>query len=504
MTFASLQFLLVFLPLCYAGFLLVHRGLGWHGVYAYLVVASLLFYAQFSLTLTLVLMGSIVTNFVMGRAILATVSRARKRTLVIVAVTGNLCALGYFKYTDFFIDIVNTSGGFGFGHLGLIVPVGISFYTFTQIGFLIEAGAGTASRVSLPKYALFAGFFPCVTAGPLLLQREFLGQLEDREDKAFMPARVAVGLTMFGIGLAKKVIIADAIAPYANVVFDGVAGGAPLGIADAWIGALAYTLQLYFDFSGYSDMAIGIAFLFGLRLPLNFNSPFKATSISDFWNRWHITMTRFFTTFLFTRMAMSNARRAMQKGHGRLRKWLAAGALPIFYTFVVAGIWHGAGWTFVVFGLIHGTALAVNHGWREWSLPSPGPYVGWTLTMLVVVSGLVVFRAPDMATALTVLGGMWGAGQAAEPLSLAAGQDLRWVVSYLVVGWAMVLTLPNSQQILRSNWLSSDQVPEDIDRAAPLWLTWRPSAAWAAAVALLLVISASSIGDAGRFLYYDF
>ena len=504
MTFASLPFLLVFLPLCYAGFLLVHRGLGWNGVYPYLALASLLFYSQFSTALTLILAVSVLANFVCGRLILSTENRSVAKTVTFAAVVGNLVALGYFKYADFFIDIGNSVTGLGVSHLGLIVPIGISFYTFTQIGFLIEALAGTARPVSLPKYALFACFFPYVTAGPLILQREFLGQLDDRKDAGFIPARVAVGLSMFGIGLAKKVIIADALAPYANLVFDGVAGGGEVGIADAWIGAMCYTLQLYFDFSGYSDMAIGIAFLFGFRLPLNFNSPFKATSISDFWNRWHITMTRFFTTFLYTKLAMTNARRAAKGQYGKANKWLVSAALPIFYTFVVAGIWHGAGWTFVVFGLIHGTALAINHGWREWSMPSPGPALGWVLTMLVVITGLVVFRAPDLSTAWTILSGMWGGGKAWDTLSLAAGQDLRWIVGYIVLGWSIALFLPNSQQILRSNWLSSDSVPDEISQTTRGWLIWRPNAAWAAGIAILLVLSITSIDDSAQFLYYDF
>jgi alginate O-acetyltransferase complex protein AlgI len=504
-TFNTLQFILVFLPVCYAGFLLAHRGFGWRGVYAYLALASLVFYAQFSLTLAAVLAASITANFVLGRVILALRERGGAWAATAVAVLLNLVALGYFKYANFFIDIANQASGRGISHLDIIVPVGVSFFTFTQIGYLIEASSGQANRVGFTKYALFAGFFPCVTAGPLLLQRDMFAQMQDRTDPAFSPQSLAIGLTLFGIGLFKKVILADSFAPHADAVFDGAAVGAALTMGQAWIGGLSYTLQLYFDFSGYSDMAIGIACLFGFKLPLNFNSPFKATSISDFWNRWHMSMTRFFTTYLYTPMAFRRAREATVKRHGRFRKWLFAGALPVFWTFVVAGIWHGAGWTFVVFGLIHGLALAVNHGWREWRLPSPGPWLGWAMTMAVVVTGLVVFRAPDVGTAGTILAGMWGAEfWAGAPQSMAAvALDAPYALALIGLGAALVLLPPNSQEIMRSHWVSSDVMPDRM-APAPAWLRWSPSAAWAAAAAAMLVIAATSIGDGGAFLYYDF
>ena len=279
----------------------------------------------------------------------------------------------------------------------------------------------------------------------------------------------------------------------------------PKEMAEAWVGGVSYMLQLYFDFSGYSDMAIGIAYLFGFKLPLNFNSPFKATSISDFWNRWHMTMTRFFTTFLYMPMAIRNSRRAILEDHGRFRKWLFAAALPVFYTFVVAGIWHGAGWTFVVFGLIHGFALAVNHGWREWRLPTPGRRLGWLLTMCVVVTGLVVFRAPDLDTASAILSGMWGVDlirgvpDAASTVSL----DVEWALVWILIGGLFVLGPPNSQEILRSHWVSCDKMPDSVMNA-PAGLRWSPNAIWAAAVATMLVIAVTSIGDSAGFLYYSF
>ncbi|MEM9059728.1 MAG: MBOAT family O-acyltransferase [Pseudomonadota bacterium] len=505
MIFNSLPFILLFLPLCYAGFILTHRGLGWPGAYAFLVVASIVFYAQFNILLALVLVGSITFNFLIGRAIQTLPDRTAARMLMLAAIAVNLVALGYFKYVNFFIDIANSVSGEGFSHLDILVPVGVSFFTFTQIGYLIEASAGRARQVNFVKYALFAGFFPCVTAGPLLLQREMFDQMDSRKDSAFSPARVSIALTMFGIGLAKKVLIADSIAPFSNTVFDGVAAGQAIALTEAWVGSLCYTLQLYFDFSGYSDMAIGIAFLFGFKLPLNFNSPFKATSISEFWSRWHMTMTRFFTTFIYTHFAMTNARRAHEQDYGPMRKWLSAGAAPVFYTFLIAGIWHGAGWTFVVYGLIHGTALAINHGWREFGFMKLPPLAGWFLTMLVVVMGLVVFRAQDLGTAGTILVTMWGLSdlfltfETTEIVSVS----LYPAVLAILTGGVVVLAMPNSQEILRSQWMSCDKMPENI-KASKSWIRWSPTAAWAACVGLLIVIAATSLNDTSGFLYYDF
>ncbi len=506
MTFTSFQFILLFLPVCYVGFLVVHRLLGWGGVYFYLALASLVFYGMLAPALAAILTVSVLFNYITGTAI--RLRRQQKKpagALTFVAIAANLVALGYFKYTNFFIDIANSLAGTGISHLDIIVPVGVSFFTFTQIGFLIEALNGQVKRVGLGKYALFATFFPCVTAGPLLLQRDIFGQMEDRRDSAFNTIALSVGLTMFGIGLFKKIILADSIAPYADIAFDSVALGVAIAPAEAWIGSLAYSLQLYFDFSGYSDMAVGLGFMFGMRLPLNFNSPFKATSISDFWRRWHMTMTRFFTTYLFTPMAMSNTRAAAQNGYSPTRKWLQASALPIFYTFVMAGIWHGAGWTFVVYGLIHGLALAVDNGWKHFRMPSVGAPAGWVLTMAVVVSGLVMFRAPSVEVATAMLSSMWGittltgAGVAADPVMV----DPMIATALILALGAIVLLAPNSQQILRGTWISSDPQPEEaVFRENPV--RWMPNATWAVVAAILMVIGFTSLGSDTSFLYYNF
>lgn len=503
MGFNTFQFILVFLPLCYFGFLCAHRVLGWNGAFGFLAAASLVFYAQFSMVLAAILVASVVLNYNFASVIVTVRERnGPAGWLTAGAIFANLCALGYFKYTNFFLDISNTAIGTSFLPLDIIVPVGVSFFTFTQIGFLLETLSGQASRVGFSRYALFATFFPCVTAGPLLLQREIFPQMEAPRKRAFDTTALAVGLTMFGIGLFKKVVFADSLAPYADLAFDGVALGAMIGTFEAWVASFAYTLQLYFDFSGYSDMAVGLGFIFGLKLPLNFNSPFKATSISDFWRRWHMTMTRFFTTYLFSPMAMKGARASMRKGHGPVMKWLSASAVPVFYTFLLAGIWHGAGWTFVLYGAIHGAALAIDHGWRQFRLPSLGREVGWALTMLTVVVGLVVFRAPDLPTAMTMLSSMAGMAGRDAGFGVVEFDTLHALVLIVAFG-ALVLLSPNSQQLLRAAWVSSDPLPDE-DASELGALRWQPSATWAAVAACVLVVGVASLGGDANFLYYKF
>jgi alginate O-acetyltransferase complex protein AlgI len=229
-------------------------------------------------------------------------------------------------------------------------------------------------KSDLPRYIIFSAFFPCVTAGPLVLQREVMEQLQDPQHQAFDLRRAMIGLTMFGMGLFKKVVLADSIAPYADMVFNGVTHGASVDLFSSWIGAACYTLQLYFDFSGYSDMAVGLGVVFGIKLPLNFDSPFKATNISDFWRRWHMTMTRFFTNYVYSGLALKGMRQAAAKRSNARQRFIRVSAVPSIVTFLVAGIWHGAGWTFVVYGLIHGFAIAGFLAWREFSgVKLPGP-----------------------------------------------------------------------------------------------------------------------------------
>ena len=506
MLFHSPAFIFGFLPLCFLGFLAVRRLWGWDAALLWLAGASLVFYGQWSAALAGLLLGSILFNFGAARLILARIDDRRSaRRLLLGAIAANLALLGWFKYTNFLIDNANLLTGAALPHLEILLPVGISFYTFIQIGFLVEVYNRQVGAVPFRHYLLFASFFPCVTAGPIVLQKDMLPQLAGPRPAGLDSTRIAVALTVFGIGLFKKLILADGIAPFADGVFDAAAAGTPVAPALAWVGALAYTLQLYFDFSAYCDMALGIAWLFGLRLPLNFNSPLKACSIVDFWRRWHMTMTRFFTSYLYAPIAMPLTRLALQRSWGRTARFAISTALPVVATFVLAGLWHGAGWTFVVFGLIHGLALAANHGWREARLPALPPVAGWLLTMAVVIVGLVFFRAADVPTALSVLASMSGFGpvDALHAASPAVAADIDVALAWIVVLGAIALLCPNAQELMGRHWYSSDPQPE-IRQSWPIWLTWRPNLGWSVVGAILLAAALGSLSGHGGFLYYQF
>jgi D-alanyl-lipoteichoic acid acyltransferase DltB (MBOAT superfamily) len=502
MPFHSFEFILAAFPLTLLGFIASHRVGGWTTAFQFLAAASLAFYAQFSITLLAILMVSVITNYAAGEFMTKLNANRRLAGVVLfAAIAANLGALGYFKYTNFLFDIANTVFGAGFSHAKLLLPVGVSFYTFIQIGYLIEVYNGQVERQGFSRYVLFATFFPCVTAGPLILQREIFDQMHGRKDDAFDARRISVGMTLFAMGLFKKVVLADSIAPYANPVFDGVTAGQAVEPAVAWIGTLCYTLQLYFDFSGYSDMALGLGCVFGLRLPLNFDSPFKATNISDFWRRWHMTMTRFFTTFIYTPLAMNGMRGALQGRAGRFQRFVAAGAKPALITFMIAGIWHGAGWTFVVYGIIHGVAIATNLAWREFSPFRLPAAIGWFLTMSVVTTALVVFRADDLATAGTILAAMWFG--ISSPNGILVTLDMRQAVAMVVLLGSIVLLMPNTQQILHRTWVSSDPKPADAEAQAGL-LSWRLSFSSAFITAAVGCAAVASIGATSTFLYYKF
>jgi alginate O-acetyltransferase complex protein AlgI len=502
MSFTSLQFIFIFLPVAYLAFVAANRIGGSQMAISVLAIASLFFYALFGVQLLLVLLASLVFNFVVGNVITCLKEHPHVgRNLLLGAIAVNLGLLGYLKYTNFLVDVVNQIANSGYAHIDIAVPLGVSFFTFVQIGYLIDSYNGQLMKHDFIRYIVFSAFFPVVTAGPLVMQREMMEQLGSSSIRAFDPKRVTIGLTMFAIGLFKKVVLADSIAPFADGVFGGAYSGMSLDAATAWIGALCYSLQLYFDFSGYSDMAIGLATIFAIKLPLNFDSPYKATNISDFWRRWHMTMTRFFTAYIYSGLAMWGMRKGMGLRLGRRGRFLLVAALPSIITFLVAGVWHGSGWTYVLYGLMHGLAIATYLGWREFSsveLPSP---VAWFLTMATVVSCLVIFRSPDVPTALALLGQMWGVGTTFSTNAVVI--DSAQALSMIIVMGAITLLLPNTQQILHHEWPVVDSKPEDTATAAGL-LAWRPSFRVAFITACIFTVGITSIGSSSGFLYYKF
>ena len=447
--FASPPFLFVFLPCAVLGFFLIGRSgrpalaLGW------LAAASLVFYGQADPWFVLVLLASLAWNYAAGRVL----ARGRSRQLLALAVAGNLGVLAWFKYAGFFAGLLNAlSGAAPFTLETVAIPLGISFYTFQQIAYLVDTRDGLTAETDLLRYLAFATFFPQLLAGPIVRHAEVAGQWRDPATYAPQARNIALGLSALAIGLFKKVILADNLAPAADIAFDLAAQGAhpPPGLA--WVGATSYALQLYFDFSAYSDMAIGLALIFNIRLPFNFASPYKAASIIAFWERWHITLTRFLTTYLYNPVTLHLTRARLRAGKGGLRRSFEPGpflhliATPTILTMALSGLWHGAGLQFVAWGLLHGLMLVVNRAWRLGAgalggLRIPRP-VGIGLTFLCVTVALVFFRAHDLGHALTLLGGLAGlAGESAGSAS-AEGSKL------LLLGLFIVWVLPNTQQWL--------------------------------------------------------
>ena len=508
MGFNSAEFLFCFLPLTLAGFLVFGR-FGRTAVIAWLGIASLVFYAYWRPAFLLLLMGSIAVNYVCAALIWRNRTRPTlQKALLILGVSANLAALASFKYLFPLLHWLNAALGLHYAIGDVSLPLGISFFTFTQIAYLVDLSQDAAEPQDVPGYILFVTCFPYIIAGPIVHHREIMPQFSADRTFRIRGNDFSVGLSWFILGLCKKVLIADHLAPHANAVFAHPAG---LSTADAWIGVLNYALQLYFDFSGYSDMAVGVARMFSITLPLNFNSPYKAASIIEFWSRWHMTLTRYLTLYLYNPMAMWVSRRRAAAGRPTSRK--AARTLPGFASMVVfptmttmflAGIWHGAGLQFIIFGLLHGTYIGLNHAWRifrkEGSLLAHFLQlrpVGIALTFVCVLVAQVFFRAASTHDALTVLAALSGFGGGGfAPVRIHTAH--AYVVFLLL---PVVWLLPNTQEILGQVPLSPTA---SILRSWVPVMQWRPTFAWAVALGAALVAVLWNMADTSTFLYFQF
>lgn len=478
MPFNSYEFIFVFLPASVAGFWLIARHTGRAPAIVWLLLASAAFYVYAGATNLAITTPLIVLNYLIARAMLRlTLSRERlRRVLFVAGVATNVAFLGYFKYTSFFLETANTLLATHFDLKPLILPLGISFITFQNIAFLCDVQSQQVKAFRFFDFLLFTLFFPRAIAGPIIHYEEVVPQLVNIKPRRFM-TDAAVAVSLFSIGLFKKTVISDGVARFEGSTFD-FPWDQPLTLLNAWIGVLAFTFHLYFDFSGYSDMALGIARMFGVRLPMNFNSPFKARSILEFWGRWHITLTRFLTAYAYTPIVLHLTRVRLAKGKPVLegkRSTPSALAilvgLPTIITMAISGVWHGAGWQFVVWGLLHGTYLTINQIWRIlrprfW--PSQISYervmkpVGFALTFCAVVTAFVFFRASSVTSALLILGSMVGSNGILPP-DVQVLQNLYGRVPWSLITflqpiepfvWIFILflavtLLPNSLQLLR-------------------------------------------------------
>ena len=422
MLFNSYEFIFFFLPLVYLCYFLLQRYT--RPVYAkvFLVLSSLFFYSWWNPVYLPLILGSMLFNYLVGRQL----SRQnRPKYLLIIGVGANLALLGYFKYADFFISNANFLFGTKIPLLHLVLPLAISFFTFQQIAYLVDSYRHETKEYNFLNYALFVTFFPQLIAGPIVHHKEMMPQFSDATNRHPRAANIAEGLFIFAIGLFKKVVIADTFAVWAT---EGFSHPDALHFADAWITSLSYTFQLYFDFSGYTDMAIGAALLFNIRLPQNFDSPYKATSIQDFWRRWHITLSRFLRDYIYIPL-------------GGNRKSEPRTYYNLMTTFLLGGIWHGAGWTFLFWGALHGAALVLHRLWKKAGKTMP-LILAWFVTFMFINISWVFFRAKDFHDAFLVLKGMSG-------YNGFSGFDTM-ALSYIAAAFVIVLFFQNSNQLVRN------------------------------------------------------
>jgi alginate O-acetyltransferase complex protein AlgI len=499
--FNSFGFLLFYLPVVLAGYFLLGRlGARWSA--AWLALASLLFYAVWDWRYLPLLLGSIGFNFGAARAIAGAAGPGRKRRLA-AAVAANLLLLAYYKYANFFVDTARALGA-DWHSWHIVLPVGISFFTFTQIAFLVDCYRGQVREFRPLHYVLFVSYFPHLIAGPVLHHKEMMPQFADPGAARPQAGNFAVGLSIFVLGLAKKILLADNLSPLVGPVF---AAGAEPPLLEAWIGALAYAFQLYFDFSGYSDMAIGLSRLFGVKLPLNFNSPYQAANIAEFWRRWHMTLSRFLRDYLYIPLG------GKQGGAARRGR-------NLMLTMLLGGLWHGAGWTFVAWGGLHGVYLVLHQGWRRLAGARPPGRGGAALTFLAVVLAWVVFRAPDLHTAGNVLAALVGANGIGLPHGLAdlapafarlglhpAFDGIRWIdfggigVPALALAAALAFLAPNTQEIFFQHEPAIERI---FQRCRWPALAWHPATAWSLGMAALFVCCLVSMNKVTEFLYFQF
>jgi alginate O-acetyltransferase complex protein AlgI len=473
--FNSYEFIFAFLPITFfIYFYLNHKRLT-EASKVFLVVSSLFFYSWWNPVYLPLILVSMVFNYVIGTSLTKdeehkkvsklanAVSRReklpRKKQLLTIGIVGNIGLLGYFKYSDFFIGNFNLAFGSDIPLLHLALPLAISFFTFQQIAYLVDSYRQETKEYDFLNYAVFVTFFPQLIAGPIVHHKEMMPQFANARNKVKNYKNIALGLFIFSIGLFKKVVIADTFAVWATAGFDTAT---TLNLFEAWATSLSYTFQLYFDFSGYTDMAIGAALLFNIRLPINFNSPYKATNIQDFWRRWHITLSRFLKDYVYIPLGGN------RKGNFRTYNNLMA-------TFIIGGIWHGAGWTFVFWGFLHGIALFIHRAWSSLGFKL-WTWLAWLITFNFVNIAWIFFRAKDWDDAIKVLSGMIGLG-------ILGDIDIKKSISWILVSFIIVLLFNNSHYLKE---------------------TFKTNILSLVFVFLLIIFSLGKLNEFSQFLYFNF
>lgn len=463
MLFNSYEFIFLFLPFvlmvfyAFCKFGKVRAAVWWTGL------ASLAFYAYWDWHFLFLFAGSIIFNYLTGNGIISVGDQKLKKYILIFGLVINLGLLAFFKYSTFFLQNIINVTGIPVIIPNIILPVGISFFTFTQIAYLVDCMRENR-RYQFADYLVFVSFFPHLVAGPILRHDQTIPQIESKKFGRPSARKIYIAIVFFSIGLFKKVMIADSIAIYVDNLF---AHADSLSVLEAWSAALLYTFQIFFDFSAYSEMALGLAFLMNVKIPFNFNSPYKATSIVDFWRRWHISLSSFLRDYLYIPLGGN------RKGHHRRY-------INLFITMLLGGLWHGAAWTFVIWGGLHGIYLAINHAWQRLGIKLPF-FISWMTTFMAVVIAWIFFRAQHLSTAVSILKSMFGLNgakiigtQLSHPFMMVSG-------IMLLIGWTLVA--PNAQQLAMAR---------------------QPNLRMAITFALLFVIGILGLGQSDHFIYFQF
>jgi D-alanyl-lipoteichoic acid acyltransferase DltB (MBOAT superfamily) len=526
MLFNSYLFILVFLPIAVVGFYAIGSKGAQRMAILWLFLVSLFFYGWWNPVYLWLISASLLFNYTIGVALSKYLHPSLRKCILTGGIAANVVALGYFKYASFIVTNLHVALGTNYHLEKIILPLAISFFTFEQIAYVVDVYRGETEQYEFPRYCIFVIFFPQLIAGPIVHHNEMLPQFAKDKTYRLNPENLAVGITIFTIGLFKKVVFADRLAEYATPVFDVAGTGAPLTFFETWFGALAYTFQLYFDFSGYSDLAIGTARMFGILLPLNFHSPYKANNIIEFWRRWHITLSRFLKDYLYVPL-------------GGNRKGEVRRSINIMLTMLLGGLWHGAAWNFALWGTLHGVYLLVNQAWRKLSgslgrdlkkTSMCGRGASWLITFTAVVVGWVFFRAESLDGAINMLRGMSGQQGFALPshylrvlnkifnlgdyvAGLGLVFDNRVFVgggfSVASVGLLVVAALsawygPNTQQFMIRYRPALEIYRGEIKAWRFSGLRWENSRAWALGVALTFALSLFHLTRISEFLYFNF
>ncbi len=516
MLFNSHIFIFIFLPVTLLGFFALARFASKDAARVWMLLASLVFYGWWSFPYLILLVLWIAANYAVGQEITAQQAKggvAQSRPWAIAAIALNLFGLGYFKYATFVMGNVGALTGLDFAVEAVILPLAISFHVFQQIAYIADLQRGQNPHYSLFDYMLFVSFFPQLIAGPIVHHYELLPQFQ--RDETYKPKQsfFVVGIAFFVIGLVKKLVLADPMSSLSAPAFAAAASGQP-GLLEAWIGVVSFSLGLYFDFSAYSDMAIGLARMLGLQLPYNFNSPYKSTSIIDFWRRWHMTLSRFLRDYLYIPL-------------GGNRKGPARRNVNLMITMLLGGLWHGASWTFVVWGGLHGFYLLINHAFNHWIEAGeaarkrfqPGPLAAQALTLFAVALAWTFFAAPNFDSALSMVRGMLGFGGLVQPETVEAFSQsavgallfggegsggwlniVQTAPSYIALGIGLVVVLlaPNSQQYI-------DGRMSDVEESIVKYrLSFTPNVRTALTIGAGFLVSLMLLADVKEFVYFQF